>query len=227
MEQVNQNTSIDFNESEVRAKIQDEVLAEFKEQGITIIPNHYDYGEHILNLVDKYDKLKAQYDKDLEHNNSRYKDNVASELNRHLKSEFELEKEDILRQLDDVEATDMRWRQHNIEKMQQEESYLMAKDIAFMELSYLKGVKDIPSDLLTDIISSCVNAYDTRSLYIMSTMLGGQSSVAGRTIDYVRQNLITKINTADSKPYIEGAKHHINKNEFDIRLMTLANSRKK
>ena len=225
MEQVNAST--EFNESEARAKIQEEVMQELKEKGATVIPNHYDYGEHILSLVDKYDKLKAQYDKDVKHNNDRYKDNVAQEMNRHLKNDFELEKADILRQLNDVEATDLRWREHNIMKMQQEESYLIAKDVAFMELNYLKGVKDIPSDLLTDIISSCVNAYDTRSLYIMSTMLGGQSSIAGRTVEYIRQNLITQRNTTDSKPFIEGAKNYINSGNMDMRLLTLANKRKK
>ena len=225
MEQVNAST--EFNESEARAKIQEEVMQELKGKGATVIPNHYDYGEHILSLVDKYDKLKAQYDKDVKHNNDRYKDNVAQEMNRHLKNDFELEKADILRQLNDVEATDLRWREHNIMKMQQEESYLIAKDVAFMELNYLKGVKDIPSDLLTDIISSCVNAYDTRSLYIMSTMLGGQSSIAGRTVEYIRQNLITQRNTTDSKPFIEGAKNYINSGNMDMRLLTLANKRKK
>lgn len=225
MEQVNAST--EFNESEARAKIQEEVMQELKEKGATIVPNFYDFGEHILDLVDKYDKLKAQYDKDVKHNNDRYKDNVAQEMNRHLKNDFELEKADILRQLNDVEATDLRWREHNIMKMQQEESYLIAKDVAFMELNYLKGVKDIPSDLLTDIISSCVNAYDTRSLYIMSTMLGGNSSIAGRTVEYIRQNLITQRNTTDSKPFIEGAKNYINSGNMDMRLLTLADKRKK
>ena len=226
MEQVN-NVSTEFNEEQVKARIQEEVMSELQEQGVTVIPNHYEYGEHILALVDKYDRLKAKYDKDVEYNNNRYKDNVAQELNKHLTNEFEIEKADIIRQLEDVEATDMRWRQYHIEKLQQEESYLIAKDIAFQELSYLKGVKDIPSDLLTDIISSCVKAYDVRSLYIMSTMLGGQSSMPGRTIEYVRQDLIGKINTTDSKPYIDGARAYIKDNELDIRLMTLANKYKK
>lgn len=225
MEQVNAST--EFNETEVRAKIQQEVVQELKEKGATVIPNHYDYGEHILSLVDKYDKLKAQYDKEVAHNNDRYKDNVAQELNKHLKNDFEAEKADILRQLDDVEATDLRWREHNILKLQQEEAYLMSKDVAFMELSYLKGVNDIPSDLLTDIIGACVNAYDTRSLYIMSTMLGGNSSIAGRTVEHIRQNLITQRSTTDSKPYIEGAKNYINTNQLDLRLLSLADKRKK
>ena len=210
----------------MKADITNEVMDQLKAQGNTVIPNFYDYGQHILDIVTKYDNLKADYEKQRQYNIDRYSTNVAGEMNKSLSEEYNQEVEDLHRQLNDVAQTDMRWRQHQIQKMQEAESYQVAKGIAFQELQYLQNCKAIPSDLLTDIITPMVNTFDTRSLYIASTMLGGENTIQGRTVKYVMEDLTRQVNSTDSEPFVAGARNYMNSGELDIRLMTLVSKYK-
>ena len=220
---VNTNTDVQFNEEAIRA----EVMAELETQNIKVIPNHYSWKEHILDIVNEFDSVKAKYDKEISYNKERYSEKVAGELNRHLTNDYNLEVDELYRKLDDVAETDKRWRMHQVEKMQQAEEYQTTKAMAFQEVGYLKGIKDIPVDLLQDIVSPCINAYDVRSLRIMSVMLGADNSVPGRIVGRAVQDVTSKLNATDSEPFIQGARNYINTGELDIRLMTLANEMKK
>lgn len=224
---VNTNTDVQFNEEEVKQQIRAEVMAELETQNIKVIPNHYSWEQHILDIVKEFDTLKAKYDKDVAYNKERYSEKVASELNRHLTSEYNLEVDDLYRRLNDVAETDKRWRMHHVEKLQQAEEYQVAKQMAFQEIGYLRGIKDIPMDLLQDIVSPCINAYDVRSLRIMSVMLGADNTVPGRIVGRAVQDVDMKLNATDSEPFVQGARNYINTGELDIRLMTLANEIKK
>lgn len=216
-----------FNEEAVRQQIVNEVMAELETKNIKVIPNHYSWEQHILDIVNEFDSLKAKYNKEVEYNKDRYSEHVASEMNRHLTNDYNLEVSDLYRKLDDVQQTDKRWKMHQVEKMQQSEEYQTAKQMAFQEIGYLKGIKDIPMDLLQDIVNPVINAYDVRSLRIMSTMLGGDNTIPGRVVGRAVHDVTTKLNATDSEPFIQGARNYMNTGQLDLRLMALQDNMKK
>ena len=228
MENVNvNNTDMEFNEEEVRASLQAELMQELETKNIRVIPNHYSWQEHVLDIVEEYDKAKAKYDKEVAYNKDRYSEHVATEMNRHLANDFNLEVDDLYRKLDDIQETDKRWKMHEIEKIQQSEEYQTQKAIAFQEIGYLKGIRQVPTDLLQDIVNPIISAYDVRSLRIMSVMLGNEQTIPGRLINNAINNVTTKLNATDSEIYIHAARNYMTTNELDIRLMTLADKMKK
>ena len=228
MENSNVNVDVQFNEEAVRQQIEAEVMTELETQNIKVIPNHYSWEQHILDIVKEFDTLKAKYDKEVAYNKDRYSEKVASELNRHLTNDYNLEVDELYRRLNDVSETDKRWRMHHVEKMQQAEEYQVAKQMAFQEVGYLKEIKDIPIDLLQDIVSPCINAYDVRSLRIMSVMLGAENTIPGRVVGRAVQDVTSKLNATDSEPFIQGARNYMNNpSELDIRILTLQDRMKK
>ena len=229
MENSNVNVDVQFNEEAARQQVQAEVMTELETQNIKVIPNHYSWEQHILDIVKEFDTLKAKYDKEVAYNKDRYSEKVAGELNRHLTNDYNLEVDELYRKLDDVAETDKRWRMHQVEKMQQAEEYQVAKQMAFQEVGYLRGIiKDIPIDLLQDIVSPCINAYDVRSLRIMSVMLGAENTIPGRVVGRAVQDVTSKLNATDSEPFIQGARNYMNNpSELDIRILTLQDRMKK
>ena len=223
----NSNTEMQFNEEEVRAGIEKEVLAELETKNIRVIPNYYSWQENILEIVEEYDKLKTQYDKALAYNKNRYAEHLASEMNRNLTNDFNEEVNDLYRKLDDIQETDYRWRMHHVQKMQESEEYQAQKATAFQEISYLKGIKQIPVDLLQDIVAPVIEAYDTRSLRIMSVMLGSEQTIPGRLLNNAISSVNAKLNTTESEAYIRACKQYIQTNELNLLLMSLADKVKK
>ena len=196
---------------EIKDHLVEEVKVELQNKGYEVIPQGYEGQKDLVKLVDKANQLKVAYEQECERIKNRYKDDVAKQKINVLTVDYELDKKDLLAEVDQVLEKDAKYRADSIERLQKSEEYKANKKECFEMLKLLQGT-EIPYQMVEQIIIPLVGAKDTFALDVAKLLVGSNTTnaylidTAINSINAYQQNneLVNFANTA--KEFISSGK---------------------
>ena len=93
----NINQQIDNEFEQMKAEISQQVMTELASQNITVIPNDYQPGHELVNIINEYNSKMKQLNEQIEYNTETYKQAKADVENY----QIQLDKQDLKRETED------------------------------------------------------------------------------------------------------------------------------
>lgn len=217
------NAELEANDIEMekrRAEITEEVKDMLKEKGIEVLPVDYDAGAEMVAIVDQYFETIERINAEIKHNLERYSNSVAKEKNIHLNLDAKDELYEANKKLDDIVKKQEKIQQMKIENAQADPKYKEQKMESIQMLNMLKDVKDIPNEMLVDLISPMVNAQDVKTLEIAKVMLQG-NKLASHTLTQTIDGINEALDNTELKQCIETMKTYLKTGEENFSVFSL------
>ena len=218
------NEPINLNEQE-QATLQDiknelinEVKTELANKGYEIIPQGYEGQKDLVKLVDRANQLKVAYDQECERIKNRYKEDIAQKKIDVLTVDYNLDKQDLLAEVDQVLVKDQKYRADSIEQLQKSDEYKVQRKETLETMALLKqaGVNEIPTDVFLDLIGNVVEAKDSKTLSLIGLMAGkGMNEVI---IEQVQHNIALYQQNNELVNFANSAKKFISTGKDDFTL---------
>ena len=190
----NNNVENQINEIyEIYDNIANEVAEKVKTDltgRVTVIPTGYSPEQDVVGIVQQYNIAKDKIEKEVEYNNSTYKEDVAKIKNYELRLDLQDLKDETLRKLDDVTVKAEKDYTDKIAKLQKSEEYRSAKNETFQLLSLLKD-SEIPVTKLMEITSPLIETHDLKALEVCEILLQNNA-----TAKYALGSAINEIKSA-------------------------------
>lgn len=209
MEQENKQQTQDI---EMKANIEQTVMEELTNRGISVVPLDYNAGVEIVKLVDDYEKAIKEIDEKIAYNEKTYKDSKV--MNVELGLDKRELKRDTLEKLDKTLEKQQMIQERAIQDKQASKEYKEAKGEALQLLNLLKDC-DIPTEQLMELVSPLVEAQDTKTLGIAHTLLQKNANCvhaidrAIKGIEEVRANSELKQMIDTMKMYLEDGNENL------------------
>ena len=218
------NEPINLNEQEqttlqdIKDELINEVKAELQNKGYEIIPQDYEGQKDLVKLVDRANQLKVAYEQECERIKNRYKDDVAKQKINVLTVDYNLDKQDLLAEVDQVIAKDQKYRADSIERLQNTDEYKVQRKETLETMALLKqaGVNEIPTDVFLDLIGNVVEAKDTKTLALVGLMVGKGMNAA--VVEHLQGNIASYQNNAELTNFANSAKKFISTGKDDFTL---------
>lgn len=173
-----ENNNIENQINEIYDSIATEVAEKVKTDltgRVTVIPTGYSPEKDVVGIIQQYNEQRDKIAKEVEYNNSTYKEDVAKIKNYEAKLDLQDLKEETLRKLTDVTVKAEKDYMDKITKLQKSQEYREAKAEAFQLLSLLKD-SEIPVTKLMEIASPLIETHDLKSLEICEILLQNNST---------------------------------------------------
>lgn len=180
-----QNTEQQFES--LKQDIAREVREQLLSQNVTVIDDNYNAEQNVVDIINKYNTDKQAIEDAIKYNYDTYKQDKAEVENYCLRLDLQELKAETISELDKVAEKQAFIFEKQVQDAQADPNYAQAKGEALNILALLKGC-DIPVSQLMQIISPMINAYDTRTLGICSTLLQDNFSAS-----YAIENAISGI----------------------------------
>ena len=137
---------------------------------VTVIPTGYSPEKDVVGIVQQYNIAKDKIEKEVEYNNSTYKEDVAKIKNYELRLDLQDLQENTLKELANVTIKAEKDYTDRIAKLQKSPDYKEAKNEAFQLLSLIKG-SEIPVTKLMEIASPLIETHDVKALEVCEILL--------------------------------------------------------
>ena len=169
-----QNTNVDVQIEgmleQMKADISKQVKQELQGKGITIIDNSYDGFKDVVKLIDTYESKVEKIQADIKYNEETYSDSVCKVKNYELHLDEEELKQDTMKALDETIEKTKKLQDRAIKDKQADPKYKEAKNEAMNIISLLAS-KDIPTDILMDVLDDVISASDIKTLNICKVLV--------------------------------------------------------
>lgn len=190
MQEQNTNVQqqIDGMMEQMKADISKQVKQELTNKGVTIIDNSYDGFKDVVKLVDTYESKLEKIQAEIKHNEETYSDSVCKVKNYELHLDLKEAKDDTLKELDEVITKVEKLQDRAIKDKQADPKYKEAKNEAMNIISLLAS-KDIPTDILMDVLDDVISASDIKTLNICKVLLSNNAMAeytVSRAIDEIQ-----------------------------------------
>ena len=188
-----ENSNVENTINEIYDNIATEVAEQVKTDltgRVTIIPTGYNPEQDVVGIVQQYNVEKDKIEKEVEYNNSTFKEEVAKIKNYELRLDLQDLKEDTLKKLADVTVKAEKDYTDKIAKLQKSAEYKDAKNEAFQLISLLKD-SEVPIPKLMEIMSPLIETHDVKSLEVCEILLGKNA-----TAKYAINSAIGEIRSA-------------------------------
>lgn len=224
MEFLENNVSINLGNQEqttlqeIKDHLVEEVKAELHNKGYEIIPQDYEGQKDLVKLVDKANQLKVAYEQECERIKNRYKDDVAKQKINVLTVDYELDKKDLLNEVDQVLEKDAKYRADSIERLQNTDEYKVQRKETLETLALLKqaGVGEIPTEVFLDLIGNVVEAKDSKTLALIGLMTGKGMNAA--VVEQLQGNIASYQNNNELVNFANSAREFIATNKDSLSL---------
>ena len=224
------NVSINLNEQEkttlqdIKDELINEVKAELQNKGYEVIPQGYTGQQDLVKLVDKANQLKVAYEEECNRIKNRYKDDVAKQKINVLTVDYELDKKDLLAEVDQVLEKDAKYRSDSIERLQNTDEYKVQRKETLETIALLKqaGVGEIPTDVFLNLIENVVEAKDSKTLSLIGLMAGKGMNAA--VVDQLQGNIASYQNNAELTNFANSAKEFISSGKDSLSLFAYMKS---
>ena len=187
------NNNVQNQINELYENISKEVAEQVKDDltgRVTIIPTGYSPEHDVVGIVQQYNEQRDKINKEVEYNNSTYKEDVAKIKNYELRLDLQDLKDETLRKLDDVTVKAEKNYMDKIAKLQKSQEYKEAKNEAFQLVSLLKD-SEIPVTKLMEIASPLIETHDLKALEVCEILLQNNA-----TSKYAISSAINEIRSA-------------------------------
>ena len=216
--------SINLNEQEqttlqdIKDELINEVKAELQNKGYEIIPQGYTGQQDLVKLVDKASQLRVAYEEECNRIKNRYKEDVAEQKIKVLTVDYELDKKDLLAEVDQVLVKDAKYRADSIERLQNTDEYKASRKETLETLALLKqaGVGEIPTEIFLDLIGNVVEAKDSKTLALIGLMSGKGMNAA--VVEQLQGNIASYQNNNELVNFANSAKKFISSGKDDFTL---------
>lgn len=216
--------SINLNEQEqttlqdIKNELINEVKAELANKGYEVIPQGYEGQKDLVKLVDRANQLKVAYDQEVERIKNRYKDDIAKKKIDVLTVDYNLDKQDLLDEVDQVLVKDAKYRADSIERLQNTDEYKVQRKETLETMALLKqaGVSEIPTEIFLDLIGNVVEAKDSKTLALVGLMAGkGMNEII---IEQVQHNIALYQQNNELVNFANSARNFISTGKDDFTL---------
>ena len=216
--------SINLNEQEqttlqdIKDELINEVKTELQNKGYEVIPQGYEGQQDLVKLVDKANQLKVAYDQECERIKNRYKEDVVEQKIKVLTVDYNLDKQDLLAEVDQVLEKDAKYRADSIERLQNTDEYKASRKETLETLALLKqaGVGEIPTEIFLDLIGNVVEAKDSSTLSLIGLIAGKGMNAA--VVEQLQGNIASYQNNNELVNFANSAKKFISTGKDDFTL---------
>ena len=208
------NAEIDYQglQNDVRKEI--EQLLESR--GAKVLNNGYSGGQKVSEIINKFDKTRYIHDQAVAEIRKTYREDVAASKIGILDTDYRLDKEGFIHDLDEIIADDKKYREKRLEALQNTKEYREAKIEVLRVLSLFKGL-ELPSDALLGIANPMIEAMDSKSLELCK-LLVGEASINAKILEQVQDEIHSYTENADLQRYVTYTKDYINSDGSDASL---------
>ena len=210
--QNNINQQIDNEFEQMKAEISQQVMTELASQNITVIPNDYQPGHELVNIINEYNSKMKQLNEQIEYNIETYKQAKADTENYLVRADIQDLKRETEERLDNILTKQQLLQEQQLKDEQNSPAYKEAKAEILNVISLLGRCEEIPTDLLIDTLAPSVEVGDTKTLELCKVLLQKNfmaSYTVERAIDGVNDllaNTELKLAVNSMKDYIETGK---------------------
>ena len=193
---------------EMLEQMKKEIIKELEESGKRVIPSHYNGGEKLIKLINKFDENQNIYKDKVEKINKRYSVEVAKEKIRELDLEVIADKSSLKYDLDailsDAISDKKQAIKNNMAKSEYKQARAEALDIC------LKIGHRLDDQVTAEIIKPIVEAKDLTLLKILKETASKKSSYiyigAIREVEKYLDNSALETAIKEAKRYINNPK---------------------
>lgn len=217
-EPINLNNQEQTTLQEIKDELINEVKAELQNKGYEIIPQGYEGQQDLVKLVNKANQLRVAYEEECNRIKNRYKDDVAKKKIDVLTVEYNLDKQDLLAEVDQVLEKDAKYRADSINRAQNTDEYKASRKETLETLSLLKqaGVGEIPTDVFLGLIENVVEAKDSKTLSLIGLIAGKGMNAA--VVEQLKGNIASYQNNTELVNFATSAKEFISSGKDSLTL---------
>lgn len=204
----NINQQIDNEFEQMKTEISQQVMTELASQNITVIPNDYQPGHELVNIINEYNSKMKQLNEQIEYNTETYKQAKADVENY----QIQLDKQDLKREtedkLDNILTKQQLLQEQQMKDKQNSPAYKEAKAEALNIVSLLSKCEEIPTDLLMDTLAPSIAAGDTKALTLCKVLLQN-NFMASYTVERAIDGVNDLLANTELKQAVDSMKEYI------------------
>lgn len=156
---------------ELQRDITNEVKEKLASQNITVIPNDYQPGHELVNIINEYNSKMKQLNEQIEYNTETYKQAKADTENYLVRADIQDLKRETEDKLDNILTKQQLLQEQGLKDEQNSPTYKEAKAEALNIVSLLSKCEEIPTDLLMDTLAPSIAAGDVKTLELCKVLL--------------------------------------------------------
>ena len=221
---MDENVSINLNEEEVttlediKTSITQDVMDEISSMGYKVIENDYDGTGKLADIVNKAQKLRADFNDECLRIKNRYKDDIVTSKINVLEMDLKYDLESLEAEINDIVETDRVARLKAIEDLQKSDEYKANRKDCLEMLALLKDI-DVPYDIFMNTIKDVVEAKDEATLRIIQ-LLVGKSATNTYIVDQALKDISAYKDNAHLKNFSVEAKKYLKTADVSLTLFS-------
>lgn len=206
--QNNINQQIDNEFEQMKAEISQQVMTELASQNITVIPNDYQPGHELVNIINEYNSKMKQLNEQIEYNTETYKQAKADVENY----QIQLDKQDLKREtedrLDNILTKQQLLQEQQLKDKQNSPAYKEAKGEALNIVSLLSKCEEIPTELIMETLGPSIEVGDLKTLALCKVLLQN-NFMASYTVERAIDGVNDLLSNTELKQAVDSMKDYI------------------